>query len=175
MNNNLVPLISETEVAAAVKRLAQALDQDYANHPPVLLGVLKGSFVFLADLARAMQVPIANIEFIRLSSYGATTISSGEAALLAGVKPEWVSGKDIVLVEDIIDTGISTTTAIKYLQEYQPASIKICALLDKPDRRKVPVKIDYLGITVPDRFIVGYGIDFNEQYRQLPAIYTLPE
>ncbi len=175
MENNLVSLIAPEEIAEAVKQLAQAIDQDYADRTPVVLGVLKGSFIFLADLIRVMQTPIASVELIRLSSYGSSTVTSGQASLLLGVKEEAIKDQDILLVEDIVDTGVSTTTAINYLKTYHPASIKLCALLDKPARRQVPVTIDYLGFTVPDRFIIGYGIDFDEKYRQLPGICTLEE
>ncbi|MBW4518530.1 MAG: hypoxanthine phosphoribosyltransferase [Scytolyngbya sp. HA4215-MV1] len=173
MKENLVSLISKEEIVLAVNRLAQALDRDYADRTPVVVGVLKGSFIFLADLIRAMQTTIANVELIRLSSYGAATVSAGEATLLLGLKEDTVRGRDVILVEDIVDTGISTTAALQYLKRYQPASIKLCALLDKPARRRTPVTIDYLGFKVPDQFIVGYGIDFDEKYRQLPGIYAL--
>ena len=173
MEENLVSLISKEEIAVVVNRLAQALDRDYADRTPVLVGVLKGSFIFLADLIRAMQTPIANVELIRLSSYGASTVSAGEATLLLGLKDAALKEQNVILVEDIVDTGISTTAALHYLQTYEPASIKLCALLDKPARRRTPVTIDYLGFKVPDQFIVGYGIDFDERYRQLPGIYAL--
>lgn len=171
----LVPLISEPQVADAVKRLAQEIERDYADRTPVLVGVLKGSFMFLADLMRQIHTPIRNVEFMRLSSYGAATVSSGEAKVLVGISEAIVHQQDVIVVEDIVDTGRSTSTALKILQSYSPASLALCALLDKPDRRQIPVTIDYLGLTVPDRFIVGYGIDFDERYRELPAIYALDE
>lgn len=173
MQTPLTLLISQEEIADAVQRLAQELDRDYAQHSPVLVGILKGSFVFLADLMRAMQTPIANIEFLRLSSYGDATVSSGHASVVLGLAEEAIRAQHVILVEDIVDTGITTNTALEYLQRYQPASLALCALLDKPARRQVPVTIDYLGLTIPDRFIVGYGIDYAQHYRQLPAIYAL--
>ncbi len=183
MNKNLVNLISQAEIVRIVRRLAVEIDRDYQDRSLVLVGILKGSFIFLADLVREIESPIANIEFLRLSSYGSSTISSGEAKITMNLPPEArrkadlfeIAGKDIVVVEDIVDTGITTDTALRYLQNYQPASLKLCALLDKPARRQVPVKIDYLGSTVEDLFIVGYGIDFDQQYRQLPDIYYLEE
>jgi hypoxanthine phosphoribosyltransferase len=174
-DRQLVQLISEETIAVTVKRLARELDRDYGHHSPLLVGVLKGSFVFLADLVRNMTTPIGDIEFMRLSSYGSRTVSSGTAEVLMGVAEEVISHQHVLLVEDIVDTGITTMTALNYLRRYNPASLKLCALLDKPARRQLPMTIDYLGLTVPDRFIVGYGIDFAQQYRQLPAIYVLNE
>lgn len=174
MDKQLIPLISQAEIAATVERLAWEVDRDYHDRRPILVGVLKGSFIFMADLVRAMQTPIANIELIRLASYGSSTTSSGQADLRQGLlNPEIITDQDVLLVEDIVDTGVSTTTALAYLQTHQPASLKLCSFLDKPSRRKQPVAIDYLGLTVPDRFIVGYGLDCAEYYRQLPAIYAL--
>jgi hypoxanthine phosphoribosyltransferase len=170
-----VLLISEQDVAATVQRLADELDTAYAQRPPVLVGILKGAFVFLADLIRQMQTPLSTVDFIRLSSYGASTVSSGHAAVVMGLPAASVTSRDVILVEDIVDTGITTAAALRYLRRYQPASVALCALLDKPSRRQIPVTIDYLGFTVPDRFIVGYGIDFDQQYRQLPAIYALEQ
>jgi hypoxanthine phosphoribosyltransferase len=175
METKLIPLISEETIAATVKRLARQLDRDYEHHSLMLVGILKGSFIFLADLARNMKTPISNIEFMRLSSYGSKTISSGKVEVVMGVSEEVISNQHVLLVEDIIDTGITTTAALTKLRSYNPASLKLCALLDKPARRQVPMSIDYLGLTVPNRFIVGYGIDFDQKYRQLPAIYVLDE
>lgn len=175
MKHPLIPLISDVEIAATVQRLAREIDRDYAGRSPVLVGILKGAFIFLSDLVRQIKTPIESVEFIRLSSYGSSTLSSGCVEIVLGLTEELVRGRDILVVEDIIDTGLSPSTALEYLRHYQPNSLKLCALLDKPDRRKIPVEIDYLGLTVPDRFIVGYGIDFDGKYRQLPAIYTLKE
>lgn len=172
MNQELVPLISRQEIAKTVARLARELDQDYRDRTPVVLGVLKGSFVFMSDLIRQMQTPIRTVEFIRLSSYGSSTVSSGEVTMSIHLSPDAIAQQDVILVEDIVDTGRSTSRAIAALSAYQPASLKLCSLLDKPDRRRIPVTIDYLGLTIPDRFIVGYGIDFDEQYRQLGGIYA---
>lgn len=166
-------LISASELAATVKRLAGEIDRDCQGHSLVLVGILKGCFVFLADLIRQMDTPIDNVEFIRLSSYGSSTVSSGEAALTLGLSGDAIGDRHAILIEDIVDTGITTATALDYLKGFRPASLKLCALLDKPSRRQVPVTIDYLGQVVPDRFIVGYGIDFDQKYRQLPAIYVL--
>ncbi len=175
MGKQLVPLISQEQIAATVRQLGQELDRDYEHRAPMLVGILKGSFIFLADLVRNMKTPISNIEFIRLSSYGSSTISAGQAEVIVSLPEKAVRSQHVVLIEDIVDTGITTDTAWRYLRQYQPASLKLCSLLDKPARRQVPVNIDYLGLTVPDRFVVGYGIDFAQKYRQLPAIYALEE
>ncbi len=169
----MIHLISQAEIVSTVRRLARELDRDYQDRSLVLVGILKGSFIFLADLVRELNIPIENIEFMRLSSYGSSTVSSGKATIAMSPPAKAIAGKDIVVVEDIVDTGITTDTALRYLQNFQPASVKLCALLDKPARRQVSVQIDYLGFTVMDLFIVGYGIDFDQKYRQLPDIYYL--
>jgi len=173
VEDRLIPLCSEPEIATRVSALAQAIARDYAQRPPVLVGILKGAFIFLADLVRCLEIPIAGIEFLSLSSYGAGTVSSGEVTMNLGLSAAAVAGKPVIMVEDIVDTGLTTQRAIAYLHSLHPASIALCALLDKPDRRQVPVTIDYLGMTIPDRFVVGYGIDFDQQYRHLPALYTI--
>ena len=173
MDKKLVSLISQSDIATTVQRLARDLDRDYQNRSPIVIGVLKGSFIFLADLIRQMQTQVCNVELIRLSSYGCSTTSSGEVKVLMGLSENTINNQDVILVEDIVDTGLSTTKAIEVLKGYNPASLKLCALLDKPSRRQIPITIDYLGIEVPDRFIVGYGIDMDEKYRQLPAIYAI--
>lgn len=175
MTDSLVPLITPQELAATVQRLAQDIDRDYGDRSPIIIGILKGSFIFLADLVRQMQTPIQRIELIKLSSYGSGTVSSGEVQMQMDIAAELIVNQDVIVVEDIVDTGLSLSTAIEALKEYNPASLKLCALLDKPDRRKVSVVIDYCGITIPDKFIVGYGIDYAEKYRQLPGIYVVEE
>jgi hypoxanthine phosphoribosyltransferase len=175
MSSNLQPLIAAEDLATTVQRLAQELDGAYAQRPLTLVGILTGAFVFLADLIRHMRIPLAHVTFIRLASYGSATVSSGHVEVVMGMAAELITNKDIVVVEDIVDTGLTTHAALEYLQRYHPASLALCALLDKPARRQVPVHIDYLGFTVPDRFVVGYGIDFAQQYRQLPAIYALED
>ncbi len=169
----LKPLLSREEIAAAVKRLARQLDQDYYDLAPVLVGILRGAFIFLADLVREMDAPDLSVEFLRLASYGSSTSSSGKARVTGGLPPQSVTGRHVIVVEDIVDTGVTTTTALRYLRRLRPASLRLCALLDKPARRQVPVSIDYLGFKVPDRFMVGYGIDLDQQYRQLPEIYSV--
>jgi hypoxanthine phosphoribosyltransferase len=166
-------LISRDEIAKAVDKLACEIKRDYQGKQPLLIGILKGSFVFMADLIRQLDLPL-ELEFIRLSSYGAARESSGKVRLVQGLKTP-IKGRDVLVVEDIVDTGITTSFLLDYLRKKKPASLKLCALTDKPSRHKVPVPIDYLGFTVPNKFIVGYGIDFDEKFRYLPDIYVMQD
>lgn len=174
-DRKLVRIFPQGEISAAVTRLAGEVDRDYQDRPPLLVGILKGAFVFLADLVREMRTPPAGIEFLRLSSYGDSTVSSGRARVSMGLPRRSVAGRDVLVVDDIVDTGVTTAAALKYLARRRPASLKVCALLDKPSRRRVPVVIDYLGFTVADRFLVGYGLDLGQRYRHLPEIYAVEE
>lgn len=151
--------------------MAHQIEIDYPTEMPLLVGVLKGSFIFLADLVRQMQRPV-ELDFLRLSSYGNDTRSSGRVRLRMGVT-SLVKGRDVLVVEDVVDTGLTTSYAAKYLKRKGASSVKLCTLLDKPSRRHVPMAPDYVGFTVPNQFIVGYGLDFNEQYRHLPDICIL--
>ena len=164
-------LITRDEIKEAVTRLAEQIRRDYKNKEPLLVGVLKGSSIFFADLVRELNMPL-QIEFVRLSSYGSGTESTGKVKILHGLRTP-VRGKHVLIIEDIVDTGLSISYLTKYLSKKNPASLRLCALLDKPSRRKIPVKIDYLGFKVPDKFIVGYGIDWNEKFRYLPDIAVL--
>lgn len=166
-------LISKAKIDATVKKLAAAITRDYRAKNPLLIGILKGSFVFLADLVRQLDFPL-EIEFVRVSSYGKGTKTSGKVKMVQGLKLD-VKGRHVLVVEDIVDTGITVAYLLEYLKKKSPASLKLCAFTDKPSRRRVPVKIDYLGMTVPDKFLVGYGLDYGEKYRNLPDICYLEE
>ena len=166
-------LIRRDQIAKAVDRLASEIKRDYQDKQPLLIGVLKGSFVFMADLIRQLDSPL-ELDFVRLSSYGAARESSGKVRVIQGVKTP-VKGKDVLVIEDIVDTGITISFLLDYLKKKQPASLKLCALTDKPSRRKVPVPIDYLGFTVPNEFVVGYGLDCDQRFRNLPDICILEE
>jgi hypoxanthine phosphoribosyltransferase len=166
-------LISRAEIAKAVDRLACEIKRDYQDKQPLLIGVLKGSFVFMADLIRQLDLPL-ELDFIRLSSYGAVRESSGKVRVVQGVKTS-IEGRDVLVIEDIVDTGITISFLLDYLKKKQPASLKLCALTDKPSRRRVPVPIDYRGFTVPNKFIVGYGLDCDQRFRNLPHIYALKD
>lgn len=161
-------LIDRNEIQGMVKKLADQIRQDYQDRNPLLVSVLKGSSVFFADLIRELNIPL-EIEFVRLSSYGSGRETSGKVRIMQGLRIP-ITNRDVLVIEDIVDTGLSISHLLKYLGNKKPASLKLCALLDKPSRRKVPVKIDYLGSTVPNQFIVGYGIDWDEKYRYLPDI-----
>jgi len=173
MNSQLKPriLFTRDEIEAVVKRLAAEVSQDYQGKCPLLLGILKGSFVFMADLIRLLDFPL-EVEFVKVSSYGRGRESSGKAKLLKGLSSP-IKDRDVLVVEDILDTGLTTSVVLDYLREKKPASLKLCALTDKPSRRRVPVTADYLGFTLPDKFIVGYGLDWNQKFRNLPDICYL--
>ncbi|MDD5590316.1 MAG: hypoxanthine phosphoribosyltransferase [Dehalococcoidales bacterium] len=166
-------LFTRGEIAAAVKRLSVQLGRDYRGRCPLLVGILKGSFVFMADLVRSLDFPL-EVEFIKLSSYGRGRESSGKVRVVKGLT-SLVKGRDVLVVEDIVDTGITLSFLMDYLKKKKPASLRLCALADKPSRRRLPLIIDYLGFTVPDRFIVGYGIDWDEKFRYLPDICYLDD
>ena len=161
-------LINHQEIEAAVRRLASEISEDYRNKNPVLLGILRGSFVFLADLIRHLDFPL-EVDFIGLSSYGSSTQTSGKIKVVKKLETP-VRDRNVLIVEDIVDTGLTTDFLIKYLKRQKPASAKLCALTDKPSRREVPVHIDYIGFTVPNKFLVGYGLDANQKFRNLPDI-----
>jgi hypoxanthine phosphoribosyltransferase len=169
----LTLLFTGDEIAATVKRLAAEIRRDYHDKHPILIGVLKGSFMFLADLIRLLDFPL-EVEFIRLSSYGGGK-SPGKIKLLQGVQQAKVKDRHVLVIEDIIDTGLTTAFVLDYLKRKKPASLKLCTLTDKPARRKTTVNIDYLGLTVPNKFIVGYGIDWNERFRYLVGIYAMED
>ena len=161
-------LLCTEEIHAAIDRLAAEIKRDYHDKNPILIGILKGSFVFMADLVRRLDFPL-EVEFINVSSYGSGTVSSGKVRMVKGLSSA-IKGRHVLLVEDIVDAGYTISFLIDYLKRKKPASLKLCALTEKPSRRQVPVTIDYLGFTVPDKFIVGYGIDWDEKYRHLPDI-----
>ena len=168
MASQLKVLITQDEIKQAVARLAAEIRQDYKSKEPLLVGILKGSFVFMADLIRQLELPV-EVDFVKLSSYGAGRETSGKVKVVQGLKTP-IKGRDVLVVEDIVDTGLTISFLLNYLQKKKPASLRLCALTDKPSRRQAPVTIDYLGFTVPDKFIVGYGIDWNEKFRYLPDI-----
>jgi len=171
--SQLKVLITRQEIDKAVARLAAEISRDYAGKKPLFIGVLKGSFVFMADLIRQLDLPV-EIDFIRLSSYGAARETSGKVRVVQGIKTA-IKGRDVLVIEDIVDSGITISFLLDYFSEKEPASLRLCALTNKPSRRMVPVSIDYLGFIVPDKFIVGYGLDINQQFRHLPDIYSVED
>ncbi len=168
METKLIPLISETEIQRRVKELAQQISADYQGYEPLMVGILKGAWVFMADLARNLTIPV-KFDFLTVSSYGDSTITTGKVNIVNDLKTT-INQKDIILIEDILDTGHTLKYIIDNLLLQKPRTLKLCVLLDKPERHELEMKIDYLGFTVPNKFVVGYGIDFNEQFRQLPYI-----
>ena len=164
-------LLSGEQVQARVAELGAQLAADYDGREPVLVSVLKGSIIFLADLVRAMPIPLS-IDLMEVSSYGASTESSGQVRILKDLSTS-IEGRDVIVVEDIIDTGLTLNYLLRYLHDKGPASIRICCLLDKPARRLAPIEIDYRGFTIADRFVIGYGLDYGERYRNLPFIGIL--
>jgi hypoxanthine phosphoribosyltransferase len=166
-------LISQEELHKRVKELAQQISKDYAGRDLMIIAVLKGSFIFLADLIRELDPHVA-IDFTGISSYGASTQSSGEVRITKDLEQS-VAGRHVLLVEDIVDTGLTLRYLVDALRARQPASLKVCALLDKPARRRVRIGLDYYGFIIPNAFVVGYGLDYNEKYRGLPFVGVLEE
>ena len=164
-------LLTHEQIQSRVAELGAELAADYADREPVLVSVLKGSIIFLADLVRAMPVQVS-IDLMELSSYGASTQSSGQVRILKDLSGP-IRGRDVVVVEDIIDTGLTLNYLLKYLHDRGPSSVRICCLLDKPARRLAEIDISYRGFTIPDRFVIGYGLDYDERYRNLPYIGVL--
>lgn len=164
-------LLTGDEVQARVVELGAQLAADYKGRDPVLVSVLKGSIIFLADLVRAMPIPLS-IDLMEVSSYGASTETSGQVRILKDLSSS-IEGREVIVVEDIIDTGLTLNYLLRYLHDKGPASIRICCLLDKPARRLAPIEIDYRGFTIPDRFVIGYGLDYGERYRNLPYVGVL--
>jgi hypoxanthine phosphoribosyltransferase len=163
-----IVLVPQREIKQTVGRLAAEIRRDYQGKQPLLIGILKGSFMFMADLIRQLELPL-EVDFVRLSSYGTGTETTGKVRIEQRLKTP-IKGRDVIVIEDIIDTGLTVSSLLDYLTKKKPASLKLCALADKPSRRKVPVTIDYLGFTVPNKFVVGYGIDWNEKFLHLPDI-----
>jgi hypoxanthine phosphoribosyltransferase len=164
-------LFTEEQLQKRVAELAADISRDYAGKEVLLVSVLRGSFVFMADLTRKITIPCM-VDFIACSSYGSGTTSSGQVKLTKDLS-ENIEGMDLIVVEDILDSGRTLSYLLKLLEARKPASIRLCTLLDKPERRVVDVHVDYSGFQIPDAFIVGYGLDYNERYRNLPYIGIL--
>ncbi len=164
-------LLPEAVIQARIGELAAKINHDYAGKELLVVGILRGAFIFLADLVRRLEMPVV-VDFVAVSSYGQATRSSGVVRIMKDVD-ESVSGRQLLLVEDIVDTGLTLKYLSDYLRAKQPADLRICTLLDKLDRRQVDIKPDYNGFTIPDRYVVGYGLDSGQHYRNLPGIYIL--
>lgn len=164
-------LITAEDLGARVRQLGRQIQDDYTGRTPMLVGVLKGAVVFLADLMRAIDAP-CECDFIAVSSYGASTRSSGIVEMTKDLSVP-IEGRDVLIVEDIVDTGRTLAYLRRNLETRQPRTLHVCALLDKASRREVPVSLDYVGFTIPDEFVVGYGLDFAGLYRNLPYVAVL--
>ena len=165
------PIVTQEQMRARIREMGRQITADYAGKDLILIGVLKGAYAFYADLARAIRIPM-RVDFIVVTSYGSRAKSSGKVKLVSDLTED-VKGKDLLLVEDIIDSGNTLSYLLRILQERQPASIRILSLLDKPDRREVDVAVDWIGFSIPNAFVVGYGLDYNEVYRNLSYIGVL--
>ena len=164
-------LFSEEQLKERVAQIAAQIDRDYAGKELMLVSVLRGSFIFMADLVRAITVP-CTVDFMAVSSYGAGTVSSGQVQITKDLSED-ITGRHLLVVEDILDSGNTLSYLLEVLRARKPASIRLCTLLDKPERRVKPVQLNYTGFTIPDAFVVGYGLDYDEHYRNLPYIGVL--
>lgn len=164
-------LFSEEQLARRIEEIAEQINRDYADKEILLVSVLRGSFIFMADLARKITRP-CRVDFMSVSSYGKGTTSSGQVQITKDLSED-ISGMHVIVVEDILDSGNTLSYLLRILEQRHPASIRLCTLLDKPDRRKVEVAVHYSGFTIPDAFVVGYGLDYAERYRNLPYIGIL--
>lgn len=170
MNGEIQVLISEEEIAAKTKALGEQLTKDYAGKEIHMICVLKGGVMFMSDLSKQIDIDVpVTMDFMAVSSYGNETSSSGVVKIIKDLD-ENIEGKDVLIVEDIIDSGRTLSYLVQILKDRRPASIKICTLLDKPDRRVVEVDVDYVGFSIPDLFVLGYGLDYSQRYRNLPFI-----
>ncbi|MCE5242799.1 MAG: hypoxanthine phosphoribosyltransferase [Syntrophobacteraceae bacterium] len=170
-NYCLVPKLTAEDLQIRLDELAARINQDYQDQPLVLIGVLKGAFIFLADLVRRLAMPV-HIDFVRLASYGSAAESSGRVRITKDIETD-IEGLHVLIVEDIVDTGTTLAWYLEELKRRKPASVKICALIDKYERREREVPVAYTGIRVETGFLVGYGLDYSEKHRNLPGIYEV--
>ncbi len=166
-------LYSQEQIKTRVRELAVQISRDYEGKELIVIGVLKGAFIFMADLIRCLTIP-CRVDFVRLASYGAEAVSSGKVVMTKDIETS-IKDQEILIVEDVVDTGLTLSFLINWLQERNPRSLKVCAMLDKRQRRQVPFEADYVGFTIEDGFVVGYGLDFNEKARFLPDICLVTE
>lgn len=168
MSEHVDVLIPELDVDKRIQEIGDQISKDYAGKQVHLICVLKGGTFFLCELAKRITVPVS-LDFMSVSSYGKGTVSSGNVKIVKDLD-ESIEGKDVIIVEDIVDSGNTLSKLLVMMQERKPASLRLCTLLDKPDRRVVPVNVDYTGFQIPDEFVVGYGLDYDQRYRNLPYI-----
>ncbi len=172
-NEKFVPLISEEEIQKRIVQLAVELDEEYKTKLPIFIGILNGSFMFLADLIKNIKFP-CEVDFFKLSSYGDEKISSGKVKLLKELNAD-ITNRHIIIVEDIVDSGLSIKYIESMMEQFNPASMKVISLLVKPASIKYEIKIDYIGFEIEDKFVIGYGLDYAQKYRNLRSIHVLSE
>jgi len=165
------PIVTQEQMRTRIKELGRQISADYANKDLVLVGILKGAYAFYADLARAIRIPLA-VDFLVVTSYGSKSKSSGKVKMVTDLTED-IAGRDVLLVEDIVDSGLTVQYLIKTLSKRKPKSIRICALLSKPERRQVNVPLHYVGFEIPNQYVVGYGLDYQQKYRNLPYLAVL--
>lgn len=165
------PIVTQEEMHNRIKELGWRIAADYQGKELIMIGILKGAYAFYADLARAIQLPL-RMDFLVVTSYGSKAKTSGKVKVMNDLT-ENISGKDVLLVEDIVDSGLTVQYLIKTLKKRKPKSVKVCALLSKPDRRLIDVKLDYIGFEIPNKYVVGYGLDYQQKYRNLPYLAVL--
>jgi hypoxanthine phosphoribosyltransferase len=165
------PIVTQEEMRARIKELGKQITADYAGKDFVLVGVLKGAYAFYADLARAIRIPM-RVDFLVVTSYGSRAKTSGKVKIVTELTED-IRGKDVLLVEDIVDSGLTVQYLVKTLAKHKPRSIKVCTLLSKPERRMIDVPLDYVGFQIPNRYVVGYGLDYQQKYRNLPYLAVL--
>jgi hypoxanthine phosphoribosyltransferase len=165
------PIVTQEEMRARIKELGRQIANDYIGKDLVLVGVLKGAYAFYADLARAIRIPM-RVDFLIVTSYGGQSKTSGKVKVVTELTED-IKGKDVLLVEDIVDSGLTVQYLIKTLAKDKPKSIKVCTLLSKPERRTIDVPLDYVGFKIPNKYVVGYGLDYQQKYRNLPYLAEL--
>ena len=167
----LIPVLTKDEIDKSVTLVAQKISSDFHDRELILIAALKGAFIFLSDLVRKLTIPV-KIDFLRVASYGSNTSSSGKIQLIKAIELN-VKNKDVLVVEDIVDTGLTLNFILDYLRSFEPKTLKVCSLIDKCERRRAEVDIDYVCHRVENGFLVGYGLDYAEDYRNLPGVYQL--
>jgi hypoxanthine phosphoribosyltransferase len=167
------PLINPVDLQRRIRKLGHQISNDYVGKDLVLVGLLKGAFAFYADLARAISIPLA-VDFLVVTSGGSSTEGKKRVKMISDVTVD-ITGRHVLLVEDIVDSGLTVKSLMKRLMRRKPASLKICAMLDKPSRRKVDVKLDYVGFTIPNKYVIGFGLDYKNNYRNLPYLAVLDQ
>ncbi len=172
-NEKFVKYLSEEQIQTRIKELAKQISEEYAGKLPIFIGILNGSFMFMSDLLKNVSLS-CEMDFFKLSSYGDSKISSGKVKLLKELNAD-IRDRNIIIVEDIVDTGLSLKYIEEIMEHYKPASVKVATLLFKPNSLKYDVKIDYIGFEIPDKFVIGYGLDYGQKYRNLRSIYSLNE